>query len=396
MSGRPSGRPPERPSVRPLVVWAAGVPWDAVPGTDHHLVRRLARDVDVWWVDPPVSVLRTARRTAGAGPRWRSAAAPVADGVTRTSVVSPPFPSRPGGRVAARLVSELAVRRALARDGRTPLAVVTARPEDHLAGVPTRCRVHYATDDFVAGAALLGLDPRRLARAERRSLAAADLAVAVSPEILDRWPWSMPTLLLPNGCDSERYRPVPVPDGGQSGGEAVAGVVGQLSARIDLALLEAVARRGRPLLLVGPADRSVDRARFDALVALPHVTWTGRQPAEALPDLLGRMKVGLTPYTDTPFNRASFPLKTLEYLAAGRAVVSTPLPAVAALGSPAVTTAADPGDFADAVDRALHAPDDEATVAARKAFAARHDWSRRARDLLEAIDAVVSHGPADR
>lgn len=376
---------------RALVVYAAGVAWDDVPGTDHHLVRRLARHTDVWWVDPPVSVVRTSRRAPDAGPRWRSTASGVAPGVVRIAVVSTPFPSRPGARRAARALSAHAVRRELRRDGRTPLAVVTARPEPDLARVSARCHVYFATDDFVAGAGLLGLDEARLRRVEQRSVAAADLAVAVSPLILDRWPWSVPALLLPNGCDSERYRAVP-PPAPDASGQGVAGVVGQLSARIDLALLEAVARRGRPLLLVGPADRSLDRDRFDALTALPNVTWTGRQPAERLPELLQRMKVGLTPYADTAFNRASHPLKTLEYLAAGRAVVSTPLPAVAALGAPAVATAADPVDFADAVDRALAAPEDDATVDARKEFAAQHDWSARARELLEAIEAVVRLG----
>ena len=36
-----------------------------------------------------------------------------------------------------------------------------------------------------------------------------------------------------------------------------------------------------------------------------------------MPPLLRRMTVGITPYAGSEFNRASFPLKTLEYLGAG-------------------------------------------------------------------------------
>ncbi|MDT9592546.1 glycosyltransferase [Nocardioides zeae] len=359
----------------PLVVYGAGVRFDDVPGTDHHLVRHLARHVDVWWVDPPVSVLRPRGRPGACG-----------DGVRRVPVTTTPLPSRPGGRVLARAATALTVRRLLRRDGRTPLAVVSARPEPHLRDLPARCHVYYATDDFVAGAGLLGLSERGLRHAERRSLARADLAVAVTPLLQARWGPAVPSMVLPNGCDSTRYAGVPDPDPVT---EPVAAVVGQLSARIDLALLEAVVDRGRRLLLVGPADPSLDRPRFDRLVERPEVTWLGRRPASELPALLSGVKVGLTPYTDTAFNRASHPLKTLEYLAAGRAVVSTPLPAVATLACPAVATGATPEAFADAVDRALDAPDDSASVAGRKAFAARHDWGVRAQTLLVEITRVA-------
>ena len=40
-----------------------------------------------------------------------------------------------------------------------------------------------------------------------------------------------------------------------------------------------------------------------------------------MPSYMAALKVGLTPYGDNEFNRASFPLKTLEYLSAGIAVV---------------------------------------------------------------------------
>ncbi|GAB3087124.1 glycosyltransferase [Nocardioides zeae] len=376
---------------RDLLVWGAGVRWDDVPGTDHQLVRRLAEHLDVWWVDPPVSVVRRP-----SGPGGRARIAPVAPGVLRVPVASAPFPSRPGGRVLARAASAASVRRLLERDGRVPRAVVSARPEPHLRAVPTSCRVYYATDDFAAGAALWGLSAAALRHAEERSLAAADLALAITPAIRDRWPTDVPTALLPNGCDAQAFAAVPPPD---PAAEPVAVVVGQLSARLDLGLLEAVAVRGRRLLLVGPAAPSLDLRRFVDLVGRPSVTWTGRRRPAELPDLLAGTTVGLTPYADTAFNRASHPLKTLEYLAAGRPVVATPLPAVADLGCRYVATAATPTTFADAVDQALAAPSDPAASRACQAFARQHDWSVRADTLLARIGAVAGTGsltPAGR
>ena len=52
-------------------------------------------------------------------------------------------------------------------------------------------------------------------------------------------------------------------------------------------------------------------------------------PREQLAPYLRILQVGFTPYADSMFNRRSYPLKSLEYLAAGVPVVSTD---VASLG----------------------------------------------------------------
>jgi teichuronic acid biosynthesis glycosyltransferase TuaH len=95
--------------------------------------------------------------------------------------------------------------------------------------------------------------------------------------------------------------------------------------------------------------------------------------------------VGLVPYRDTVFNRASFPLKTLEYLAAGRGAVATDLPAIRWLHTDLVDVASDPVAFADAVDRALPLPRSSSLVARRQALARDHGWDRRAAAFAAAI-----------
>ena len=110
--------------------------------------------------------------------------------------------------------------------------------------------------------------------------------------------------------------------------------------------LEAVAQSGHSLLLVGPRQTTFELERINALLSLPNVQWVGPKPFESLPSYLRITTVGLTPYADSDFNRASFPLKTLEYLAAGKPVVSTDLPAARWLATDLVTIAKSPADFA--------------------------------------------------
>jgi len=96
------------------------------------------------------------------------------------------------------------------------------------------------------------------------------------------------------------------------------------------------------------------------------------------------MTVGLVPYADSAFNRGSFPLKTLEYLAGGRATIATDLPSVRWLSTDLVTRASSE-QFAGAVEMALSIPTDPAVVDSRRAFARTHDWDQRAREFGAAI-----------
>ncbi|WP_168929544.1 glycosyltransferase [Nocardioides sp. GY 10113] len=381
------------------MVYCAGAEWHKFKATDRHLVERLAERVDVLWVDPPNSVLRTLGRAPGEGSRFTDDLDEVAPGVWRLRVVAPPLASRPFVRSVSLRISRRAVARALDRLERGPHAAVLSCPEPIYVAPAGAVQVYFATDDFVAGAELMGRSARRLAWAERRQLARADVVAAVTRGLVDRFDIRPGTvrLALPNGCDARRFAatdeaplpPMPL-------APPVAGLVGHLNARIDLALLEATADRGVRLLLVGPVDPAVDPERFRALVDRPNVHWAGPQPTERLPSYLRAMGVGLTPYVDTAFNRASFPLKTLEYLAAGRPVVSTPLDAVEEIGSSEVRVASGPEAFAEAVVQALAGGMDADRVAGRRATAAAHDWGVRADSLLAAIDAAAAESPGVR
>jgi teichuronic acid biosynthesis glycosyltransferase TuaH len=161
----------------------------------------------------------------------------------------------------------------------------------------------------------------------------------------------------------------------------VAGFVGHLNSRTDLALLEAVSATGASLLLLGPRDPSFEPDRFEALLARPHVSYVGPRRFEELLPYLKKIDVGLVPYANTQFNRNSFPLKTLEYLAAGRPVVSTPLPAVRSLRTDLVALAETPEDFAAAVMREAGRDREPGLLAERRAFAAEHSWAARAEQL---------------
>jgi glycosyltransferase involved in cell wall biosynthesis len=231
----------------------------------------------------------------------------------------------------------------------------------------------------------------RLDAWEQRVAAKADVVVAANPLVGERWrEFGSVSHLIPYGVDAEAYNAVEDCEWPQDVKLArpIAGFVGHINDRIDLALLEEVAGRGRSLLLVGPRSRTSESSRWDALIARPNVAWVGPRPFAALPPYLGAIDVGLLPYGDSAFNRGSFPLKTLEYLAAGKPVVATDLPAIRWLNTSLVTTASAAKDFADATDVWLNRPRSAGEVLSRRAFASQHGWMQRAENMLKIIESA--------
>ncbi len=216
------------------------------------------------------------------------------------------------------------------------------------------------------------------------------MVIAISSVLEERWRdlGARQVVLVPNGVQVAPYANLdaiaPAPAAAALPGPVV-GVLGNLTQRIDIGLLEALADEGLSLLLVGPVEPRWEPARFAALTARENVVWTGRQPFEAVPSYLRAVDVGVTPYLDTEFNRACFPLKTLEYLAAGRPAVSTDLPAVHWLATDLVRVASDPKELVAAVREAAAEAHDPRLAAARRAFAARHSWDNRATDVAKAV-----------
>ncbi|MFI5496967.1 glycosyltransferase [Actinoplanes sp. NPDC051859] len=376
-----------------LIVYYAGSRWDGPPGHDRQMAEALSRYRPVLFAEPLISALTGVNRPELArlldrprlqvvSTRLAHLVTPVVPGFSRPTVhrVVPPMVRRATRRAIDQLYG---------RSTAEPLAaVICSRFGDPGLPVAARRRIFYVTDDLVAGAGMVGLQRDWLLREEAASLRQADAVAVVSEAIQQRYARAgIHAEFVANGCRPDVYAAVddapPPPDVSLPG--PIAGLVGHVNDRIDLALLEAVADTGASLLIVGPVAPGYDTARFEALHSRPNVCWTGPKPYADLPSYLRLIDVGLTPYADNAFNRASFPLKTLEYLAAGRGVVATPLPAVTWLGTDLVSIASTPADFAARVREALAVPRTVALAARRQAFTREHSWDRRAQQIAQLL-----------
>ena len=104
----------------------------------------------------------------------------------------------------------------------------------------------------------------------------------------------------------------------------VIGFVGNLDhCRIDYQLLKKVAEyhKDKTLLLVGPINNS--EYQEIGLDQLPNVIFAGSKNITDLPRYLQHMDCTLIPFLCNTLTKSIYPLKINEYLAAGKAVIST-------------------------------------------------------------------------
>lgn len=168
------------------------------------------------------------------------------------------------------------------------------------------------------------------------------------------------------------------------------GAFGVIDERLDLDLLAAVSR-ARPewqLVLVGP----VVKIDPDSLPRAPNIHWLGQQPYERLPALVSGWDVCLLPFALNEHTRFISPTKTLEYLAAHKPCVSTPVRDVADLYGDAVSIAAGSDAFIAACDSLLHETPAAALqrLEASADLVATHSWDQAAAEVQRLIEHALA------
>lgn len=129
------------------------------------------------------------------------------------------------------------------------------------------------------------------------------------------------------------------------------GYYGVIDERLDLDLVAALADAHPEwqIVMVGPVVK-IDAAR---LPQRPNLHWMGQRRYDELPSFLAGWDVCLMPFALNASTRFISPTKTLEYLAAGKPVVSTPVRDVAQQYAAVVPIAASPAEFVAACEDLL-------------------------------------------
>jgi hypothetical protein len=228
--------------------------------------------------------------------------------------------------------------------------------------------------------------PQALRDQEAAMFRAADLVFAGGPSLYEARRDRHPSVhCFPSGVEAQHFAraadELTPPDALSALPYPVLGFYGVLDERIDFDLIAAVAdaRPDWSLALIGPLAK-IDEAD---LPRRRNIAYFGQQRYTDLPAFLAGFDVAILPFALNMATRSISPTKTLEYLAAQKPVVSTPIADVVSLYGNAVTIAKDAPAFVEAVDAALaeSTVDRQRRLAAGRAHLLEHDWDAIAESM---------------
>jgi len=371
-------------SNMPHLIVFSHLRWDFVRQRPQHLMSRLARRYPVLFVEEPVRSDGESRLEATSGGPGVQVLRP------RTPVAAAGFhdDQLPILRsLLAAYLSEHGIDDYLVWCY-TPMALPL------LGSMRPRALVYDCMDELSAFAAA----PRQLGQREAALLKAADLVFTGGPSLHEaRCTQRSDVHCLPSAVEALHFAPPPEAFDSEEARDAAElqrdiahprlGFFGVVDERLDRELVARLADSHPEwqIVMVGPTAK-IDPA---SLPQRPNLHWLGMQSYARLPFLLADWDLCLLPFAANAATRFISPTKTLEYMAAGKPIVSTAVKDVATLYGDVVAIADDTEGFVRACERLL----DEAATTRREreqrmaSHVSQCSWDRS----VEQIDDLLQH-----
>lgn len=370
-----------------------GEDWGRHPSSTQHLVKRLAGERSMLWVNS-IGMRRPRLNREDMHRLFQKAHSmtmkhlvePVRENSNvvpeNMRVLSPVAIPLPGSPLAARfnkkaLSSQIRKEMKSAKISNPilwcslPTAVVACDTLDE------RSVIYYCGDDFNSWQ---GVDHEPVMEAERRLVERADLVIASSQHLTERFPREK-TMLIEHGVDHDIFStPAPRPEDMQFNGP-IAGFFGSIGDRIHVDLIAQAAKKlpNWHFVMIGPIQTDCSR-----LQACKNVHFLGERKHEELAGYVQNWDVSLLPFRQGPDMDASNPLKMREYFAAGTPVVATRFKALKRYEQ-LVRIAEDENGFTRAIEKALH---DKQYNQLRRDFVAHESWDAQANKIESVIETL--------
>jgi len=329
--------------------------WDFVWQRPQHLLSRLGTDYRVLFVEEPIASAQATEPHLEVKPYNAS--------VTVLRLIFPMSAERwigHGDPLTQHTYEQLLTEYMAARHIEHPLVwLYTPMACDFVHAIPMSLLIVDVMDQLSAfkGA------PTELIKREADALRSADIVFTGGVGLFrDKLPYNPHTYLFPSGVDIEHFEAASTPsqltlppDIATLQG-TVLGYYGVIDERMDLELIARLATNHPEwqIVMVGPVVK-IDPA---GLPRAANIHWIGMRSYDELPAYLARFNVALIPFALNESTRFVSPTKTLEYMAAHKPIVSTPIRDVMELYGAVVRIGYDQASFEQHIQRALSQPAD--------------------------------------
>ncbi len=365
--------------------------WNGDPLSKTHLMRLMARDNRVLWVNSIGYRTPAANRADLSRAFWKLAAAAsplreVEPNILTLNPLAIPAYGNPSVRAFNREFLRWQVKRAMRQlQFKRAINWVFNPAASVIAGeLGEEMVIYYCVDEYTA---FTGVDSNALADLERRLMRRSDLVIVSSERLYQsKSAFNPHTALIRHGVDFSHFHraldaETVIPDEIACLPRPVIGFFGLIADWVDVELLVSVAERFSTgsLVMLGKATTDVS-----ALQRLSNVHLLGRKPYSSLPAYCKGFDVALMPFRVNELTLNANPLKAREYLAAGLQVVSTAIPEVEALGLCRI--GADRDSFLYEIEQSLldPGPSLERSEAVRG-----ESWEARLDEILQYVIALA-------
>lgn len=234
-------------------------------------------------------------------------------------------------------------------------------------------------------------DRNRNAKDERELLRRADIVFAGGYTIADLKRNSREDIyVFPSAVEIDHFKKalsdsIKIPDDIKDIRHPILGYWGAIDERIDHRLLESLAHRHPDwsIVLLGPVVRH-KIGDLPYLDNLKNVFWLGPKDYSLLPNYAKAFDICLNPFVLTREGKHLSPTKTLEYLATGKPMISTPIPDVVRFYNGIVNIADGVEEFEMAVKRCME-EDNESLKQKRIDFTKNKTWENTVKKMEELI-----------
>lgn len=360
--------------------------WNFVYQRPQHLLSRIARNRQVWFIEEPV-------RDPDSPPHWEKTSPD-----RNLLVLRPHTPVSTPGYSAAQMPHLKRLLRELLHDekiGRHDAWFYTPMALPLLEELSPRVVAYDCMDELSA----FFNAPAELIEAEDRLFEIADVVFTGGPSLYrakkDRHPQ---VHCFPSSVDVDHFsRGVTgAPEAGDQAGlpHPRLGYFGVIDERLDLGLLDAMAAAHPEwqIVMVGP----VVKIDPQILPKHPNIHYFGQRNYADLPEYLSGWDVCLLPFARNDATRFISPTKTLEYMAAQKLMVSTPIVDVAEPYGRIVYLGETAQEFIQSCERALNAGESErrSRLQDSRRVISKTSWDRTAQAMESLLDQSAGKGAA--
>lgn len=268
---------------------------------------------------------------------------------------------------------------------------------DIINNINKRLLIYYCIDNFAVSSA----STRKIRRTEKKVLQSADLVFVTSKALYDYCARQNNKVhFFPFGVNFESFETataseLTMPDELRDIKKPIVGYVGGIHKWIDQDLVKSLAQNNPEysFVFVGPLQTDVS-----ALSGIKNICFLGSKKHEALPNLIRHFSVTIIPYHVTDYTKNVYPTKLNEYLALGKAVVSTDLPEIRFFNQKygdIVSIGKDADGFSRAIRDAIKEDTEEARDR-RVEIARDNSWQRRIEEMSGLIEEAVERNLLDK